>query len=209
MSQGASTLIDQLTHILLWPQFDTSNSISTCVYVVCQCIVYGIHDSPSVHTLVAHATFGACYHKIQRDMSTACWAKKKLLYVSKTTNADATQKQHSWHSTYHLQQQPRKTTTTVQLRFMLCSLLRWFMSVSLCTVWSKHWFTQRTLGRQPHVKFSTNRASLCVCAARELRVCRCLCMCVSVCVCGFNCCDYFFYRNVRTGTSSYSNKLNN
>lgn len=112
---------------------------------------------------------------------------KKLLYVSKTTNAEATHKQHSCQSTHHLQQQQpttAATTTTVQLRFMLCPLLRrWFMSVSLCTVWSKHWFTRRTLGRQLDVHFSTNCASLCVCAARELRVSAlCACMCIGVCL---------------------------
>lgn len=61
---------------------------------VCQCVVYGIHDSPSVHTLVAHATFGACYHKIQRDMSTACGAKKTVVREQnneRRSDAQATQ----------------------------------------------------------------------------------------------------------------------
>lgn len=111
---------------------------------------------------------------------------KKLLYVSKTTNAEATHKQHSCQSTHHLQQQQpttAATTITVQLRFMLCPLLRrWFMSVSLCTVWSKHWFTRRTLGRQPDVHFSTTLRH-CACAQHVNWECAALCACMSlVCI---------------------------
>lgn len=109
---------------------------------------------------------------------------KKLLYVSKTTNAEATHKQHSCQSTHHLQQQQpttAATTTTVQLRFMLCPLLRrWFMYVCL----SLHSVVQTLIHsaqswQTTKCAFFYNCASLCVCAARELRVCRSLCMCVA------------------------------
>lgn len=114
-------------------------------------------------------------------------SQKKRLYVSKTTNAEATHKQHSCQSTHHLQQQQpttAATTTTVQLRFMLCPLLRrWFMNVCLfCTVWSKHWFTRGTLGRQPDVHFSTTLRH-CACAQHVNWECAALCACVSlVCI---------------------------
>lgn len=113
-------------------------------------------------------------------------SQKKLLYVSKTTNAEATHKQHSCQSTHHLQQQQpttAATTTTVQLRFMLCPLLRrWFMSVSLCTVWSKHWFTRRTYGRQSDVHFSTTLRH-CACAQHVNWECAALYACVRIGVC--------------------------
>lgn len=150
------------------------------VYVcVCQCVVYGIHDSASVHTLVAHATFGACYHKIQRDMSTACGAKKNCCTWAKqrtqkrrTSNTAA--KVHTTFNNNNQQQQQQQ----LQFNYVLC-FVRCFV-VDLClSLYAQCGPNIDSLGAHMAENQMCIFLQLCVCAARELRVCRSLCMCVA------------------------------
>lgn len=179
---------------------------------VCQCVVYGIHDSPSVHTLVAHATFGACYHKIQRDMSTACGAKKNCCTWAKQrtqkrrTSNTAAKVLTTFNNNNQQQQQQQ-----LQLNYVLC-FVRCFV-VDLClSLFAQCGPNIDSLG----ALLADNQMCifLQLCVTVRVRstwiesVPLSVHVCVSVCVCGFNCCDYYIYRNVRTGTSSYSNKLN-
>lgn len=150
------------------------------------------------------------YEYSMRSQKNCCtWAKQR---TQKRRTSNTAAKVHTTFNNNNQQQQQQQLQFNYVLCFVRCFVVDLCMSVSLCTVWSKHWFTRRTYGRQSDVHFSTTLRH-CACAQHVNWECAALCACVSlvcasVCVCGFNCCDYYIYRNVRTGTSSYSNKLN-
>lgn len=180
-----------ITHSLFWPQF-VSSSITHriqlhiwmcgCVCVCAYVCVYGIHDFPSVHPggardfrcmLPPDTEISGTAYQVKKKKKCCTWVKQRT-QKRRISNTAA-----KVFTTFNNNSNNNNYSSITLYALFTASLIYVCLSLT-CALWSIHSFIYRTLGRQPDVHFSTNLASLCVCAARELRL---LLPAVHVCVC--------------------------